>query len=117
MSERPQDVTQNGGDLFWYRDVMTRHPATGELAPAMRRACEDCWETMPLYVDHPGGLISPESDIEVPTRKTRAVVVAGLMATEALPKVVCLPCYLAAFQRFYPDAPAPAVSDETRIEA
>src|SRR5262245_53616939 len=99
LEDRPADVTQ-GGDGFYY-------DAAGV------RMCEDCWCPIPRYVDHPGGLTSPESDGDRGGNfgKTRKTAVEGKDATEALRKAVCLPCYLNAFSRFYPEAPVPALSD------
>lgn len=97
--ERPSDVAQ-GADGFYYDAVGVR-------------VCEDCWRPIPRYVDHLGGLTSPESDGDPGGNfaKFRMTAVEGKAAKEALRKAVCLPCYLAAFQRFYPGAALPALSD------
>ena len=113
MTERPDDVAQNGGDLFWYREA---DPSPGESGRVARRVCEACWQTIPLYVDHPGGLVSPDSDLELPTRKTRPQMIDGVLATAVFPKAVCVACYLAAFARVYPDWPVPTVSTDLRSD-
>jgi hypothetical protein len=106
----PQDV-QEGADGFFTRPIMR----DGQLHRV--RVCEDCWESIPRYVDFPAGLISPESDGAagaVPkwrpgTVETDSPERAG--AIEHLWKVVCLPCYLAAFARVYPEAVCPEMND------
>lgn len=71
-----------------------------------KRLCEDCWQPIPLYVDFPLGLTSPESDgtpgMNYADAKRRQTAVEGKDGIEALRKAVCLPCYQAAFRRMYP---------------
>lgn len=73
------------------------------------RVCEDCWTPIPRYVDFPRGLVSPESDGDKGGNfaKRREVAVGDKMGYEALQKVVCRECYLAAYGRVYPHAPLP----------
>jgi hypothetical protein len=80
------------------------------------RLCEACWQPIPAYVDFPVGLTSPESDGDAGGNfaKRRYSVVEGKAAVEALRTAVCLPCYLAAFQRVYPDTPLPDLNPEYR---
>ena len=77
-----------------------------------KRLCEDCWKPIPKYRDFPDGLVSPESDGDRGGNgaKTRKTAIEGKDATEALRKAVCLDCYQAAFQRFYPGAPLAEMS-------
>lgn len=106
---RPDDVTI-GGDGYVtrpiVRDGMTHHV----------RVCEDCWRSIPRYVDFPAGLVSPESDGAggtVPKWRPGTVETDSperAAGVEHLWKVVCLPCYLAAFARVYPEASRPAFS-------
>lgn len=72
-----------------------------------RRLCEDCWQPIPRYVDFPLGLTSPES--HKPRALSLGVSETGgeLGGMEQLPKAVCLPCYLLAFMRVYPEAELP----------
>lgn len=99
----PPDV-QLGGDGFFSRNVRR----DGVLHTV--RVCEDCWQTIPRYVDFPQGLISPESDGDAaPVPKLQADTVPTdspkrAAAARHLWKAVCLPCYHAAFARVYPDA-------------
>lgn len=119
---RPAEVKQDGGDRYWYRDVTVTHPATGEMVTARRKACEDCWVSIPPYVNNPGGFVSPESDCEIPSRKTRSVTLGSradgtpLVGVETIPRAVCRGCYLAAFHRMYQQAPPQAVSDAVRSD-
>lgn len=108
-SQMPADVTI-GADGFFTRTIV-RDGQTHDV-----RVCEDCWQTIPRYVDFPAGLISPESDGDggaVPKWRPGTVETdsperaAGI---EHLWKVVCLPCYLAAFARVYPEAICPPMS-------
>lgn len=107
----PADVTV-GGDGYFTRTI-TRDGQSHNV-----RVCEDCWQNIPRYVDFPAGLASPEGAMEhsdVP--KVRAANVAtdnprrsgGL---EHLLKAVCLPCFMAAFARVYPNGPMPTFSDK-----
>lgn len=78
------------------------------------RVCEDCEKPIPRYRDFPQGLTSPESDSgsddwNMP-KKSRMAVVEGKECMEVLRKAVCLDCYLAAFQRVYPEAAVPDLS-------
>lgn len=79
------------------------------------RICEDCWGIVPRYVDFPRGLVSPESDGDAGGNfaKTRPSVVVEKDGIERLQKVVCLPCYNAAFQRVYPGAALPDLRNVT----
>lgn len=105
----PSDV-QLGSDGFFSRAI-TRDGVTHNV-----RVCEDCWQNIPRYVDFQDGLISPESDGAVGTvPKLRPSTVETdsperAQAAVHLPKAVCLPCYLAAFRRVYPDVELPALS-------
>lgn len=100
------DVTV-GADGFFTRPI-TRDGATHHV-----RVCEDCWQNIPRYLDFPAGLISPESDggngvvpkLRPGTVDTDSPLRAA--AAEHLWKALCLPCYLAAFARVYPEAPVP----------
>jgi hypothetical protein len=98
MSTAPDGVTL-GADGFFSRMIVR----DGVSMPV--RVCEDCWETIPRYIDFPLGLTSPESDLGA--GKFRQAVVDGKIAAEHLPKAVCLPCYLDAFARMYPGATLP----------
>lgn len=108
-SQRPDDVTI-GGDGYFTRTIQ-RDGQTHQV-----RVCEDCWQNIPRYVDFPAGLISPESDgaggavpkLRPGTVETDSPERAG--AAEHLWKAVCLPCYVKAFQRVYPDAEPPDFS-------
>lgn len=95
---QPSDVSQ-GGDGFYYRAT-----ATGSA-----RVCEDCWNSIPRYVDFPQGLTSPESDGDTGGNfaKWRPMSIEGKEGREALRKAVCLPCYFEAFKRVYPGAELP----------
>lgn len=109
--QRPDDVTI-GGDGYFTRPIV-RDGQTHHV-----RVCEDCWLNIPRYVDFPAGLISPESDGEggtVPKWRPGTVDTDSperAAAVEHLWKVVCLPCYVAAFQRVYPEAPRPMFSSD-----
>lgn len=103
----PPDV-QLGGDGFFTRPIL-RDGATHNV-----RVCEDCWQNIPRYVDFPFGLTSPESEGDVPKQRPAVVETADpdrAPALEHLLKAVCLPCYLAAFARVYPEAGRPDLSD------
>jgi hypothetical protein len=103
---RPADVTI-GADGFFTRSIVRDGGA------AQVRVCEDCWQSIPRYVEFPAGLISPESDGAggvVPKLRPGTVDTespARAAAAEHLWRVVCLPCYLAAFHRVYPEAALP----------
>lgn len=81
-------------------------------------ACEDCWQAIPSYVDFPNGLVSPESDGDAGGNfvKRRRFMVEGKVGEWRPGKVVCLPCYLAAFSRVYPHADVPDLSATIRKE-
>lgn len=102
----PDDVTL-GSDGYFSRTI-SRDGAVHHV-----RVCEDCWQNIPRYVDFPAGLISPESDGAggaVPKLRPGTVETDSperAAAVEHLWKVICLPCYVAAFRRVYPDAPRP----------
>lgn len=101
---KPGDVSQ-GPDGGYYRTATTPEGVTAPF-----RVCEDCWTYVPRYVDFPRGLVSPESDGDGSWNraKTREVgILDGKIGLEHLQKVVCLPCYRAAFQRVYPGAELP----------
>ena len=116
----PGDV-QIGGDGFFTRPIV-RDGVTHNV-----RVCEDCWQNIPRYVDFPAGLVSPESDGDVSVPKVRPTTVDTdsahrALAVEHLFRVVCLPCYLAAFQRVHPAAPRPdlradVIGDGAPVEA
>jgi hypothetical protein len=97
----PSGVQQDGAG-FYVRDG--------------RRLCEDCWQPIPAYIDFPFGLTSPESDGDAGGNfaKRRPFGVEGKPGVEALRKAVCLPCYLAAFERVYPGAVPPDLSPAYR---
>lgn len=106
----PEDVTYqaNGGA---YRLIDTFY------APV----CEACWQVIPHYADFPGGLVSPESDGDGSGNgpiKSQVVNIgeSGKRGVMIVAKNLCLPCYLAAFSRVYPDAPLPALSDAVRAQ-
>jgi hypothetical protein len=105
----PTDITI-GGDGFFTRTIQ-RDGKSHNV-----RVCEDCWQTIPRYVEFPAGLISPESDgTETAVAKMRPTTVDTdspdrAAAGEHLWKAVCLPCYLAAFTRVYPDVPLPVLN-------
>lgn len=92
---------------------MTDRAADGFYYVDGTRVCEDCWQPIPRYVDFPNGLVSPESDGDAGGNgaKRRPMNVEGHAGIEALQKAVCLPCYLAAFQRVYPSAALPEFRD------
>lgn len=103
--DRPDDVIV-GGDGYFTRQIV-RDGSTHNV-----RVCEDCWENIPRYIDFPAGLVSPESDSGFRVPKLRPGTVETdsperAAAAEHLWKAVCLPCYLAAFHRIYPDATLP----------
>jgi hypothetical protein len=106
LSGKPPDVTC-GTDGLFSRLVEGRS----------LRVCEDCWQTIPPYRDFPQGLISPESDgaggavpkLQVTTTDTTSPDRA--LAALHVRKVVCLPCYYHAFQRVYPGAVLPYLSE------
>ena len=94
----PADVTQG---------------ADGVCVRAGLCVCEDCWETIPHYLDFPRGLTSPESDGDAhgngAKTKRMAIPDSDKAGIARFAKVVCLPCYLAAFARVYPGADPPAL--------
>lgn len=103
------DVTV-GGDGYFSRTIQ-RDGQTHHV-----RVCEDCWQNIPRYVDFPAGLVSPESDGAagaVPKLRPTTVETDSpdrAAAAQHLWKAVCLPCYLAAFERVYPEAICPEMS-------
>jgi hypothetical protein len=105
----PADVTL-GADGLYSRTIMRDGVAQSV------RVCEDCWQTIPRYVDFPFGLVSPESDGAagaVPKVRPTTVATNDPGRSEALEhvrKVVCVPCYFSAFARVYPDAALPVLS-------
>lgn len=107
----PADVTLGADGLF--SRLIVRDGTSQSV-----RVCEDCWATIPRYVDFAFGLISPESDgagDAVP--KVRPVTVETNDPTrsaslEHVRKVVCVPCYRAAFARVYPGTALPALSED-----
>lgn len=107
--ERPSDVIENLYDGTYYRMSGDRNVMV----------CEDCWQNIPPYRDFPRGLVSPESEDPAgnfsKTRRTMLGTDGGPRpAIEHLQKVVCLPCYMAAYMRHYgPVAPLPELSQET----
>lgn len=96
-------------DVFPVADGTYARHIVRDGAQLAVRVCEDCWRTMPRYVDFPAGLVSPESDGDHQGNfaKTRQTTVGDKLGVEHLRKVVCLDCYYAAFQRFYPGAALP----------
>jgi hypothetical protein len=116
-AQRPADVVQDGGDLYWYRMIPVIRE--GERTEVRRRACEDCWRTIPRYVHNPGGFVSPESDVEIPGRKTRMHTMGTrasdgqpLTGVEVIPRAVCRSCFLKAFERVYGQRPPQDVSTD-----
>lgn len=106
----PDDVKQAADGTF-YRQVATVDEDK-ELSVIAYRVCEDCWQIIPPYVDFPRGLVSPDSDGDAGGNfiKSRLVPMdtnTPSMGVEHLQKVVCLPCYLAAFQRRHPGGKLP----------
>lgn len=87
-----------------------RHPMTGRIQ------CEDCWIDIPPYEDFPTGLVSPEASGDRGGNfiKAQPQAIEGLMGIWHMQKAVCLPCYLAAFRRVYPDAPCPELRSAVR---
>jgi hypothetical protein len=88
-----------GADGALYRDI------DGTVA----RVCEDCFEPIPRYQDFPQGLVSPESDGDAGGNfaKIRTAQIEDKTGLEHVQKIVCLPCYRAAFARVYPHADPP----------
>ena len=109
-SEKPADVVQNSGDMFFFR-----LDSNGGLSS--QRVCENCWGNIPRYRDFPYGLTSPDSDGDAGGNfaKTRKTAAEGLEAREALRMAVCLPCYFEAFQQVYPGATLPDLSGELMV--
>jgi hypothetical protein len=104
-----------GADGFWYRSL----PKTDQGGTAYQetvRVCEDCFVIIPNYVDFPRGLVSPESDGDAGGNfaKTRPTTVLDKPGLEHQQKIVCLPCYLRAFQRVYPGARVPKLNADVR---
>ena len=105
MTAHPEHVTL-GGDGFFsaelYRDGVKQSV----------RVCEDCWKPIPRHIDFPFGLVSPESDGDKQGNgaKLRPGQIEGKRAVEHLRKAVCLPCYVAAYQRYYPGQTLPKLS-------
>jgi hypothetical protein len=120
-AQRPPDVVQDPGDLYWYR-TLTVTKADGEIVTVRRRACEDCWKSMPQYVHNAGGFVSPESDMEIPGRKTRTLTLgtrhdgSAITGVETTPRAVCRECFLMAFDRMHGRKPPQVVPDEVRGE-
>lgn len=102
--DRPADVTPTQDGYFTRRLVR-------DGVPQDVRVCEGCWQNIPRYVDFPYGLVSPESDGDAAkTRRISMETNTASAGVEHLRKAVCLPCYLAAFSRQYPDAALPVLS-------
>lgn len=107
----PEGVTV-GGDGMFGRTIVR------DGVEQSVRVCEDCWKTMPRYVDYPQGLISPESDgAGGAVAKMRPLLVETEdkdrgMSLEHIRKAVCVPCYLAAFSRVYVGAKLPRLSTD-----
>lgn len=116
----PDDVTPTVDGYF------TRH-ILRDGQPVAVRVCEGCWQVIPRYVDFPLGLTSPESDGDAQGNgaKVRRIVMETndpQGGVEHLRIALCVPCYLAAFQRVYPGAKLPdlsvdVVGDGAPIEA
>jgi hypothetical protein len=108
-SDRPNDVTITG-DGYFSRTIQR----DGVMHNV--RVCEDCWQSIPRYVDFPAGLVSPESDGAgdvVPKWKPGTVETDSperSAGVQHLFKAVCLPCYIAAFNRVYPTASLPILN-------
>jgi hypothetical protein len=118
-AQRPPDVVQDVGDLYWYRTLTVTKP-DGETITVRRRACEDCWKSIPQYVHNAGGFVSPESDMEIPGRKTRTLTLgsrhdgSAIQGVETTPRAVCRECFLLAFHRMHGRKPPQVVPDEVR---
>lgn len=110
----PPDVTIRP-DGSYSRPVVERDK-DGRDVVLQALVCEDCWSAIPSYVDFPNGLVSPESDGDANGNfaKTRIISIEGKMGMAHLAKVVCLPCYLAAFSRRYPDGALPDLRTDVR---
>jgi len=105
------DYVKQAADGTFYRNVSSVAP-DGESVITAYRVCEDCWQIIPPYVDFPRGLVSPDSDGDeggnfIKSRMVPMETHTPSMGMEHLQKVVCLPCYLAAFQRRHPGAKLP----------
>jgi len=94
-----------GGTGLYYKHV------EGVTVPV----CEDCWAPIPHYRerDFRHGLISPESDGDAGGNfvKRRRQMIEGKIGEWRPGKVVCVPCYVLAFQRVYPGAVPPQFDD------
>jgi hypothetical protein len=106
----PGDVTVQA-DGFFSRRIL-RDGVAHQV-----RVCEDCWKIIPRYVDYPAGLVSPESDGAngtVPKWRPGTVETENPDRSAAayhLFKAVCVPCYIAAFHRVYPEATLAPMSE------
>lgn len=111
LARQPASVVPQA-DGFFYQSERKEQP-DGTVVMEWVRVCEDCWQPIPRYVDFPQGLTSPESDGDAGGNfaKRRITAVEGKEGAEALRKVVCLPCYHAAFARVYPGAVSTELSD------
>jgi hypothetical protein len=89
---RPADAVQQPDGL--YTRPVTRYRPDGTSYQATSLVCEDCWEPMPPYLGASAGWVSPES-----ASKLRTTQIEGKAGIEAIPKIVCLDCYKAAFLR------------------
>lgn len=114
---QPRGIIERGDGKF-YR-VRIRLSADGSSTSTDTPVCEDCWHEIPRYQLFPRGIVSPESDGDGHGNfvKARSIINGTTDAgeprrsTEALQKVVCLPCYLKAFARVYPKARLPVMDD------
>ncbi len=113
LVEIPTNVSQDPVTGTYYMEIVVHG------GPERRDACEDCWKPIPQYVDFRRGLVSPESDGDTggnfaKTRKTWLATAEGpKQGIEHMQKVVCVPCYREAFQRVYPGAELPELSEVT----
>ena len=104
----PEDV-QQGPDGFYFREV-ARVAEDGTVTLIPTRVCEDCWEVIPKYVDFPRGIVSPELETDMRYVKRKWVAIGNTEAWQPLAKAVCLPCYIAAYQRVYPEGIVPTLN-------
>ena len=104
---RPPEAIHNSVTGTWRKPVEKLHP-DGTPFTSIVTVCEDCWEAIPPYIVAPGGFVSPESD-----SKLHTIVEDGKSVIEALPKLVCHDCLLAAWARVYPsNVPLPVHNTE-----
>ncbi len=122
-TEQPADVIERGDGLF-YREQHATMP-DGSVQTSHLRVCEDCWQLIPRYMDAPNGWVSLDSDGDrngnFPKHRK---IFNGVKdngepreSTEAVQKLVCLPCYLYGFARWYPGIRLPPLNDAVHQSA